>query len=167
MDNIILLQSIQDWHFILLVRPITTARKRSLGQGNMFTGVYLSTGGVPAPGEGSGSGVGACSGGCLLWGCLVPGRYLFWGVPAPRGCLLPGVAWWRPPRKLLLRAVRILLECILVFYSITALFLKDFFFVTMIYLRLSNSKLLNLLYCLVNCYVLRVLRVTSKTFMLQ
>ena len=83
MDNIILLQSIQDWHFILLVRPITAARKRSLGQGNMFTGVYLSTGGVPAPGEGSGSGVGACSGGCLLWGS------------APKGGCLTG----EPPRK--------------------------------------------------------------------
>ena len=32
------------------------------------------------------------------------------------GCLLPGAGWWRPPpRRLLLRAVRILLECILVF----------------------------------------------------
>ena len=29
---------------------IITARKRSLGQGNMFTGVCLSTGGVPGPG---------------------------------------------------------------------------------------------------------------------
>ena len=51
--------------------PIT-----SLGQGNMFTGVCLSTGG---------------------------------GV-----CLVPGGAWWRHPVRLLLRAVRILLECILV-----------------------------------------------------
>ena len=37
------------------VRPLSvqcfiTARKRSLGQGNMFTGVCLSTGGVPGPG---------------------------------------------------------------------------------------------------------------------
>ena len=47
----------------------------------MFTGVCLSTGGVPAPGG-------------------VPGR---------------GGAWWRhPPGRPLLRAVRILLECILV-----------------------------------------------------
>ena len=38
----------------------------------------------------------------LLGGCLVPGG------------LLPGGAWWRPPKRLLLRAVRILLECILV-----------------------------------------------------
>ena len=71
-----------------------TTRKRSLGQGNIFTGVCLSTGGVPAPGgcllpggclvqEGgvwSWRGCllleGGCSGGCLLLGgCLV------WGVP--------------------------------------------------------------------------------------
>ena len=30
--------------------PFITARKRSLGQGNMFTDVCLSTGGVPGPG---------------------------------------------------------------------------------------------------------------------
>ena len=53
------------------IYSVTTARKRSLGQGNMFTGVCLSTGvgawsrGVPGPGGG------------------VPG---------------PGGAWWRPPR---------------------------------------------------------------------
>ena len=56
------------------VTKIITARKRSLGQGSMFTGVCLSTG----------------------------------------GCLLRGGAWWRPPRRLLLQAVRILMECILV-----------------------------------------------------
>ena len=53
----------------------------------MFTGVCLSTGGVPGPGGVSGPG-GA-------WFCTF-------------------CAWWRPPRRLLLRAVRILLECILV-----------------------------------------------------
>ena len=43
------------------------------------------------------------------WGCLVQ------GVPGPRwGVPGPGGAWWRPPKRLLLRAVRILLECILV-----------------------------------------------------
>ena len=53
-------------------------------------------------------------------GCMLPG-----GVPGLRGvcfrggCLLwgvpgPGGAWWRHPRRLLLRAVRILLEFILV-----------------------------------------------------
>ena len=57
--------------------------------------------GVPAPGE---------------WG-------VYSGGSAPRGwfCsggLLPGGAWWRPPGRLLLRAVRILLECILVLMDI-------------------------------------------------
>ena len=56
-----------------------TARKRSLGQGNMFTDVCLSTGG----------------GG--VWSGGVPGG--------------------DPPRRLLLRAVRILLECILVDFT--------------------------------------------------
>ena len=37
------------------------------------------------------------------------------GGSGPRGCLVPGGAWWRPPPgRPLLRAVRILLECILV-----------------------------------------------------
>ena len=50
---------------------IFTARKRSLGQGNMFTGVCLSTGG------------------CLVGGCLLPGGACSGGgVPAPRG--VPG-----------------------------------------------------------------------------
>ena len=73
-------------------------------------------------------------------GCLVPG----WlpgpggrGMPGPRGvpspmggawshggclvplgCLVLGGAWWRPPIWLLVRAVRILLECILVHLKI-------------------------------------------------
>ena len=42
-------------------RDIFTAHKRSLGQVNMFTGVSLSTGGVPAPG-------GVWSRGCLVGG---------------------------------------------------------------------------------------------------
>ena len=83
---------------------IFTARKRSLGQGNIFTSVcqeFCSQGGrVPGPG-----------------GYLVPGGA--WS----RGCLVPGGAWsqegvWRtPPGRLLLRALRILLECILVQYD--------------------------------------------------
>ena len=52
------------------VSGLITAHKRSLGQGNMFTGVCLSTG-VPAPGGGAWS----------------------WGVSAPGGCLLLGGAW--------------------------------------------------------------------------
>ena len=65
---------------------------------------YVCSGGVSAPG------------GCLLWGvsalggCLLPGGCL---LSAPGGCLLPGV-WWRHAPRILLRAVRILLECILV-----------------------------------------------------
>ena len=52
---------------------------------------------------------------CLVWGVPGPGGCLVQGdVPGPGGCLLPGCARWRPPGKLLLRAVRILLECILV-----------------------------------------------------
>ena len=52
---------------------LVTARKQSLGQGNMFTGVCLSTGGQ----------------------CLVPGGGL---VPAGGGGVpAPGGAWWRPP----------------------------------------------------------------------
>ena len=61
---------------------VVTARKRSLGQGNMFTGVCLSTGGVPGWGVGvwvpgprgvSGPGGGAWSGGPGLGGHLVRG----------------------------------------------------------------------------------------------
>ena len=52
---------------------IITARKRSLGQGNMFTGVCLSTGGCLVPGGCLGvsgpGGVPALGG--LVWGCLV------------------------------------------------------------------------------------------------
>ena len=53
---------------------IFTARKRSLGQGNMFPGVCLSTGG--------------------FWsgGCLVPG-----GVPGPGGAWSWGVPGGDPP----------------------------------------------------------------------
>ena len=63
-----------------------------LGQGYIFTGVCHSDNrGVPGPG-GAWSRGGVCSGGCLLLG---------------------GDAWWRPPGRPPLRAVRILLECIL------------------------------------------------------
>ena len=53
---------------------------------------------------------GACSGGgCLLRGYLLPGV-----MPGLRGgCLVPGVPGGEPPGRLLLWAVRILLECIL------------------------------------------------------
>ena len=58
--------------FYLLRVSFITARKRSLGQGNMLTGVCLFTGMVPGS-----RGRGVCSG----------------GVPAPEG------AWWRPPPR--------------------------------------------------------------------
>ena len=74
-----------------LIRDLITARKRSLGQGSVFIGVCdsVNRGGV-------------CSRGCLL-----PGG-------KSRGCLLRGVPGGDPPGRPLLRAVRILLECILV-----------------------------------------------------
>ena len=58
-------------------RTIFTARKRSLGQCNMFTPVCHSG-----------------PGGCLIpEGCLILG-----GVPGPGGgCLVPANGWWRPP----------------------------------------------------------------------
>ena len=104
----------EDVRILHCILFIVTARKRSLGQGNVFTGVCLSTGGVPAPRGWSGLGGclllgecacsegGACSGGACSWGGAAPG-----GVPAPGGaysgrCLLlggacsRGSAWWRP-----------------------------------------------------------------------
>ena len=88
-----------------------TARKRSLGQGNIFTSVcqeFCSQGGGAwsrgiCPG-------GVCSGGCLVLGGLCSGGgCLVLGGLLPGECLLE-----TPQRRLLLRAVRILLECILV-----------------------------------------------------
>ena len=71
---------------------IITARKRSLGQGNMFTGVCLSTSGAWSrggllPGEG-----------CLVQGVLVLDGGVGFGVLLPGvsetgvsgGCLVPG-----------------------------------------------------------------------------
>ena len=66
---------------ILFQLLIFTARKQSLRQGNMFTGVCLSTGGVPVPG-------GAWSQG----GCLVPG-----GGPAAGRSDPGGVPGGDPP----------------------------------------------------------------------
>ena len=61
-----------------------------------------------------------CTGVCLVLGAAGPGGVWSQGVPGPRGGLVPGGggAWWRPSGRLLLRAVRILLECILVNYKI-------------------------------------------------
>ena len=95
---------------------VITARKRSLGQGNIFIGVcqeFCSQGGCLLPGR------------CLLWGLSAPGGCLLWGgvcswgVLCCGGCLLLGVSTPRgvpggdTPPWILLQAVRILLECIL------------------------------------------------------
>ena len=103
-----------------------TARKRSLGQGNMFTGASLSTGGVPAPGRDWSRGSWP-RGRCLVLEsvpaprgmCLLPG-----GVPAPGGCLFWGLPGGDPPRWLLLRAACILLEGILVSNNFTGGYLS-------------------------------------------
>ena len=119
-------------------------------EGYVFTHVCHSVhrGGVPAPGGGvscpgrSGLGVSGPGGACS-WGCLVLGRACSRGrvpapsgVPAPGGYLVPegsspgGCLLWRvpggePPSPwLLLRAVRILLECILVMKVLKS---KNFF----------------------------------------
>ena len=98
---------------------IIYARKRSLGQGNIFTPVCHSVhrgrvvsqhalqqgGGIPACLAAGGSGPGGSAPG----GCLVQGGLLLRGVCSGGGCLVE-----TPPRRLLLQAVRILLECILV-----------------------------------------------------
>ena len=72
----------------------------------LFTG-----GGVPGPGGGSSPRGVPDPGGVCSWG---------WG-------LVPGGAWWRPlpPGQLLLRAVRILLGCILVIYVVAGLAFKS------------------------------------------
>ena len=85
-------------------------------EGYVFTGVCLSTGGGGRVPAWSWGGLPAWSWGGLLPGGgwsrgLVPGP----GAPGPGGCLMQ-----TPPeeRWLLLRTVRILLECILVYNSI-------------------------------------------------
>ena len=86
------------------------------GQVKMFTGVCLSTGGCPVLG-GCLVQVRGCvpaPGGCLIWGCLIPGGAWSGGVCLVRG---GGSAWSRGP---LGWAVRILLECILVFQKVQA-----------------------------------------------
>ena len=81
--------------FELFLPPAT-----KLGQGYIFTGVCDSVhmgGGVPG------------NGGAWSQGVYSRGDAWSWGVSAPRGCLVE-----TPPGGLLLRAVRILLECFLV-----------------------------------------------------
>ena len=128
--------------FFSFILSIITARKRSLGQGNMFTGVCLSTGGCLLAGGLVLQGVHALGGGLVLAGVPAPGRSGPRGVPAPGGLVPGGVwswgdAWWRPPGRLLLRAARILLECIFVPFFILS-FLHSFFnsFILSIFLPL-------------------------------
>ena len=86
---------------------IFTARKRSLGQVNIFTGVFLSTGGyiwsggawswgVPGPGEKGVWSWGGClipGGKCLILGrCLVPGGLV--GPPPDGYCCGQYVSYW-------------------------------------------------------------------------
>ena len=91
-----------NWHSM----NIFTARKRSLGQGNMFTRLSFCPHGGRGVWSWGGSGPGGIwsQGGAWSRGMPGPG-----GVPGPEGCLVE-----TPPGRLLLRAVRILLECILV-----------------------------------------------------
>ena len=98
---------------------LITARKRSLGQGNIFIDVCqeFCSQGRSVPGGVCSRGVSA-PGGCLLpgvgdvysqgWGVSDPGG---WGVG---GVCSGGVVPGGHPQRILLRAVRILLECILV-----------------------------------------------------
>ena len=79
--------------------------------GTLITGMCLSTEGVPAP-----RGVPAFREGCLVGGAWSGGRGSApGGVPAPGGACLGGLM--ETPGRLLLRAVRILLECILIYLS--------------------------------------------------
>ena len=118
---------------------IITARKRSLGQGNIFTPVCHSVhrGGIPACIAGSIPTCLAAGGRCAIPACIGEWGVLLLGVPGPGGAWsrgMPGLGGGSapggsapggpasrgvpggdpPPGLLLLRAVRILLECILV-----------------------------------------------------
>ena len=71
-------------------------------------------------------------------------------VPGPRGvCLVRGVpglkgAWWRPPGRLLLRVVRILLECILVMSLCGATFSMN----KLVHTALKRSLLHSIMHCI-------------------
>ena len=101
-----------------------------LGQSNVFTSVCNSVnGGGCAWSQGGVCSGGVCSRGVCSrgvsapGGCLLPGGVCSWGclllVGVCSGGVIPGGAWWRPPPgRPLLRAVRILLEYILVICQI-------------------------------------------------
>ena len=95
-------------------KVIFTARKRSLGQGNMLTGVCLSTGGCMVLGRGVNG-----PGGAWSRRCMVGGDAWSRGGAWSRGV---GVHGGDPPQQLLLLVVRILLECILVSQACVILF---------------------------------------------
>ena len=92
-------------------RPVCYYRPQTKFAKAMFlhVSVILSTWGGLLPGRVCLVSVGSAPGGCLVQEGV--GGDLLRGV-----CLVLGGAWWRPPGRLLLRAVRILLECILVSY---------------------------------------------------
>ena len=73
--------------YVMWYKRIITARKRSLGQGNIFTSVcqeFCSRLGVPPLGWGCLLwGGGLVLRGCLLWGVLVPGGLV--SRPTPKG----------------------------------------------------------------------------------
>ena len=119
---------------------IVTARKRSLEQGNIFTPVCHSV----HRGRGLLPGGGLVQGGLVRGGsgpgglCLLQEGACSGGVSAPGGVC----AWWRPPRRLLLRAVRILLECILVSNKLVSSYkcnsLKSFIISTVLKLKIPR-----------------------------
>ena len=87
--------------YVQVFESLITARKRSLGQGNVFTPVCLFTGGICIQGV-------SASGGVCIWGVCI------------QGC------WTDPPFSdttdiVNERAVRILLECILVSHKLKIL----------------------------------------------
>ena len=108
-------------HFSGLIKfpdfsSIFTARKRSLRQGNIFTGVcqeFCSQGGAYSWGEGVPGPRGMPDPRAMPGPRGVPGHK---GVPGPGGCLVTRGCLENPPAWLLLWAVCILLECILVFH---------------------------------------------------
>ena len=137
MDNQLIFLSVIITPYSLWIKNpvVITARKRSLKQGNVFTGVCLSTGagvGFPACITGhttsirwGGGAVGfpACITGHMtsIWGCLHPGGLHLGCMPtgelggsASREVYLQGGVGQTPLPELKKQAVPILLECFLV-----------------------------------------------------
>ena len=103
---------------------VFTARKRSLGQGNIFRSVcqeFCPQGGMH--GKGGHAWWGACVGGmcgreacvvggCAWWGVCMAGGHAWQGGMHHRGCVVGGHAWQIPQDTVNERVVRTLLECI-------------------------------------------------------